>query len=119
MQLANMSVWNGQPTFVIAWPCVIGSESMIMNTVQTLKKVGQELGIGRSFKSLFDKANGSFIESYRRFAVHCLFVSTQSAEYKSNGLDLWPLALVSQLLALLQAIDATVKAPTCLDDLVN
>ena len=119
MQLASTSVWNGQPTFVIAGPCVIGSESMIMNTARILKKVGQELGIGRSFKSLIDKANGSFIESYRRFAVHCLFVSTQSAEYKSNGLDLWPLALVSQLLALLQAIDATVKAPTCLDDLVN
>ena len=119
MQLANMSVWNGQPTFVIAGPCVIGSESMIMNTAQTLKKVGQELGIGRGFERSFDKANGSFIESYRRFAVHCLFVSTKSAEYKSNGLDLWPLALVSQLLALLQSIDATVKAPPCLDDLVN
>ena len=90
-----------------------------MSTTQTLKRTEKVLAISLIFKSSFDKANGSFIESYRRFAVHCLFVSTQSAEYKSNGLDLWPLALVSQLLALLQAIDATVKAPTCLDDLVN
>ena len=77
------------------------------------------MGIGRSFKSLFDKTNGSSIDSYRRFAVHCLFVSTKSAEYKSNGPNLWPLALVSQLLGQLQAIDATVKAQLCLEDLVN
>ena len=37
MQLANMNVGNGQPLFVIAGPCVIESESMIMNTAQTLK----------------------------------------------------------------------------------
>ena len=65
MQLANMNVGNGQPLFVIAGPCVIESESMIMNTAQTLKKVGEELGIGLIFKSSFDKANRSAIDSYR------------------------------------------------------
>ena len=90
-----------------------------MSTTQPLKRPEKVLAISLIFKSSFDKANGSFIESYRRFAVRCLFVSTKSAGYKSNGLDLWPLALVSQLLALLQSIDATVKAPPCLDDLVN
>ena len=65
MQLANMNVGNGQPLFVIAGPCVIESESMIMNTAQTLKKVGEELGICLIFKSSFDKANRSAIDSYR------------------------------------------------------
>ena len=65
MQLANMNVGNGQPLFVIAGPCVIESESMIMNTAHTLKKVGEELGIGLIFKSSFDKANRSAIDSYR------------------------------------------------------
>ncbi|MBL6707706.1 MAG: 3-deoxy-8-phosphooctulonate synthase [Pseudomonadales bacterium] len=65
MQLANMNVGNGQPLFVIAGPCVIESESMIMNTAQSLKKVGEELGIGLIFKSSFDKANRSAIDSYR------------------------------------------------------
>ncbi len=65
MQLANMNVGNGQPLFVIAGPCVIESESMIMNTAQTLKQVGEELGIGLIFKSSFDKANRSAIDSYR------------------------------------------------------
>ena len=85
MQLANMNVGNGQPTFVIAGPCVIESESMIMNTTKPSSEVGKELAIGLILKSSFDKANGSFIDSYRRFAVHCLFVSTKSAEYKSDG----------------------------------
>ena len=65
MQIANMNVGNGQPLFVIAGPCVIESESMIMNTAQTLKQVGEELGIGLIFKSSFDKANRSAIDSYR------------------------------------------------------
>ena len=119
MQLANMNVGNGQPLFVIAGPCVIESESMIMNTAQTLKKVGEELGIGLIFKSSFDKANRSAIDSYRGFRVHGLFVGTESAEAKSDGPNSWPLALVSQLLGQLQAIDATVKASPRLEDLVN
>ena len=119
MQLANMNVGNGQPLFVIAGPCVIESESMIINTARTLKKVGEELGIGLIFKSLFDKANGSYIDSYRGLAFFCLFVATKSAEHKSDGPNSWPLALVSQLLGQLQAIDATIKASPRLEDLVN
>ena len=119
MQLANMNVGNGQPLFVIAGPCVIESESMIMNTAQTLKQVGEELGIGLIFKSSFDKANRSAIDSYRGFRVHDLFVGTESAEAKSDGPNSWPLALVSQLLGQLQAIDATVKASPRLEDFVN
>ena len=41
------------------------------------------------------------------------------AEAKSDGPNSWPLALVSQLLGQLQAIDATVKASPRLEDLVN
>ena len=119
MQLANMNVGNGQPLFAIAGPCVIESESMIMNAAQSLKKVGEELGIGLIVKSSFDKANRSAIDTYRGFRVHGLFVGTKSAEAKSNGPRSWPLALVSQLLGQLQAIDATVKASPRLEDLVN
>ena len=119
MQLANMNVGNGQPLFAIAGPSVLESESLIMNAVQSLKKVGEELGIGRVFKSSFDKANRSAIDSSRGFRVHGLFVGTKSAEAKSDGHNSWPLALVSQLLGQLQAIDATIKASPRLEDLVN
>ena len=65
MQLANMSVGDGQPLFVIAGPCVIETEALIMSTAENLKRVGEELGIGLIFKSSFDKANRSSIRSYR------------------------------------------------------
>jgi 2-dehydro-3-deoxyphosphooctonate aldolase (KDO 8-P synthase) len=65
MQLANMRVGDGQPLFVIAGPCVIETEALIMSTAENLKRVGEELGIGLIFKSSFDKANRSSIGSYR------------------------------------------------------
>ena len=65
MQLANFMVGDGQPLFVIAGPCVIETEELIMSTAEVLKRVGEELGIGLIFKSSFDKANRSSIGSYR------------------------------------------------------
>lgn len=65
MQLANMNVGDGQPLFIIAGPCVIETEALIMSTAEILKRVGEELGIGLIFKSSFDKANRSSIGSYR------------------------------------------------------
>ena len=65
MQLANMNVGDGQPLFIIAGPCVIEIEALIMSTAEILKRVGEELGIGLIFKSSFDKANRSSIGSYR------------------------------------------------------
>lgn len=65
MQLAHMTVGGSQPLFVIAGPCVIETESLIMSTAETLKRVGEELGIGLIFKSSFDKANRSSMDSYR------------------------------------------------------
>ena len=105
MQLANMNVGNGQPLFVIAKLRVIESESMVMSTTQTLKRTRKVLAISLIFKSSFDKANGSSIDSDRGFAVHSWFLGRDSAGCKSDG----PLVLVNQLLGQLQAIDATVK----------
>jgi 2-dehydro-3-deoxyphosphooctonate aldolase (KDO 8-P synthase) len=65
MQLANMGVGDGQPLFIIAGPCVIETEALLMSTAENLKRVGEELGIGLIFKSSFDKANRSSIGSYR------------------------------------------------------
>ena len=65
MQLANMNVGDGQPLFIIAGPCVIETEALIISTAEILKRVGEELGIGLIFKSSFDKANRSSIGSYR------------------------------------------------------
>jgi 2-dehydro-3-deoxyphosphooctonate aldolase (KDO 8-P synthase) len=52
MQLAHMTVGDGQPLFVIAGPCVIETESLIMSTAETLKQIGEDLGCRRDFQKL-------------------------------------------------------------------
>lgn len=50
---------------LIAGPCVIENESMILETAKEIKKMTDELGIEYYFKSSFDKANRTSIYSYR------------------------------------------------------
>lgn len=65
MQLCDFSVGEERPLFVIAGPCVIESERLILDTASQLKQIGEELGVSVVFKSSFDKANRSSIDSYR------------------------------------------------------
>jgi|TARA_B110000977_G_scaffold181765_1_gene242770 2-dehydro-3-deoxyphosphooctonate aldolase (KDO 8-P synthase) len=65
MQLENFEVGGDNPLFVIAGPCVIESETLIMETATTLKELGEKVGVSLIFKSSFDKANRSSMESYR------------------------------------------------------
>lgn len=62
----NLSnVTNEQPFFLMAGPCVIESESMVMQIAETMKALTQSLGIRYVFKASFDKANRSSHQSYR------------------------------------------------------
>ncbi|MBK88835.1 MAG: 3-deoxy-8-phosphooctulonate synthase [Gammaproteobacteria bacterium] len=65
MQLCDFAVGDDAPLFFIAGPCVIESEALILDTASELKKIGDTLGIAVIFKSSFDKANRSSIDSYR------------------------------------------------------
>lgn len=65
MQLCDFSVGEDRPLFFIAGPCVIESERLILDTASQLKQIGNELGVSVIFKSSFDKANRSSIDSYR------------------------------------------------------
>ncbi|NBS81569.1 MAG: 3-deoxy-8-phosphooctulonate synthase [Betaproteobacteria bacterium] len=51
--------------FVIAGPCVIESESMVMHIAERLKSITDALGMHFIFKSSFDKANRSSGKSFR------------------------------------------------------
>ena len=51
--------------FLIAGPCVIESERMVLEIAQYMSKVVEELGIEYYFKASFDKANRTSIDSYR------------------------------------------------------
>ncbi len=65
MQLCNFEVGGRQPFFLIAGPCVIESEALAMESSQLLKEMCGELGIPFIYKSSFDKANRSSMDSYR------------------------------------------------------
>lgn len=65
MNLRNINIGNDKPFFVIAGPCVIESEKLVIETAQKLKDITDSLGIGLVFKSSFDKANRSSLDSFR------------------------------------------------------
>ncbi len=51
--------------FLIAGPCVIESEDLIMDVAGQMKEITDRLGMEYIFKSSFDKANRSSTSSYR------------------------------------------------------
>jgi 2-dehydro-3-deoxyphosphooctonate aldolase (KDO 8-P synthase) len=65
MQLCGFEVGEQQPLFLIAGPCVIESEALAMETATQLKEITSELGIPFIYKSSFDKANRSSMDSFR------------------------------------------------------
>src|SRR5687767_3778948 len=65
MRLLNFEVGPDKPFFLIAGPCVVESEGLILDTAGTLKELTGRLGIPFIFKSSFDKANRSSQKSYR------------------------------------------------------
>jgi 2-dehydro-3-deoxyphosphooctonate aldolase (KDO 8-P synthase) len=50
---------------LLAGPCVIESEDMVLETAKEIKNITDELGIDYYFKASFDKANRTSIHSYR------------------------------------------------------
>lgn len=50
---------------LIAGPCVIESEEMVLAIAGEMKKITDELGIPYTFKASFDKANRTSISSFR------------------------------------------------------
>ncbi|MCH9643357.1 MAG: 3-deoxy-8-phosphooctulonate synthase [Gammaproteobacteria bacterium] len=65
MQLCNFQVGIDQPLFLMAGPCVIESEALVMDVASQLKQITTELNIPFIFKSSFDKANRSSHQSFR------------------------------------------------------
>ena len=65
MKLCGFEIGINQPLFLIAGPCVIESEALAIETAGFLKTMCQQLGINFIYKSSFDKANRSSLQSYR------------------------------------------------------
>ncbi len=65
MKLCGFEAGIDQPLFLIAGPCVIESEKLILETAAALKEMTARLGIPFIFKASFDKANRSSAGSFR------------------------------------------------------
>ena len=58
-------IGGGGPLPVIAGPCVIESEDLVVEMAHVLAGMAERLGVALVFKSSFDKANRSSLQSFR------------------------------------------------------
>ena len=65
MQLLSFNAGADQPFFLIAGPCVIESEALALSTAEYLRDLTAKLNIPFIYKSSFDKANRSSVDSFR------------------------------------------------------
>jgi 2-dehydro-3-deoxyphosphooctonate aldolase (KDO 8-P synthase) len=65
MKLCGFEVGPDRPFFLIAGPCVIESEALVLDVAGRMRELTGELGIPYIFKASFDKANRSSRASFR------------------------------------------------------
>jgi len=65
MEFNGIKAGLDQPFFLFAGPCVIESEKMALQTATQLKEITTKLDIPFVYKSSFDKANRSSMDSFR------------------------------------------------------
>ena len=65
MKICDFEVGLDKPLFLIAGPCVIEEEGLILDVAGQLREITRGLGVPFVFKASFDKANRSSHESFR------------------------------------------------------
>lgn len=65
MKLCGFDIGSDRPFFLIAGPCVIESEAMVLDIAFRMKEITDKLGIPYLFKASFDKANRTSGKSFR------------------------------------------------------
>jgi len=65
INIGNIKLGAGCPIVLIAGPCVIESEKIVMHTAETVSRYADRLKIPYIFKASFDKANRTSIASFR------------------------------------------------------
>jgi 2-dehydro-3-deoxyphosphooctonate aldolase (KDO 8-P synthase) len=64
LSLNQIVIGNNNPFVLIAGPCVVENEKMILKTAEEIKKITIEVGIPFIFKSSFKKANRTNLKSF-------------------------------------------------------
>ncbi len=65
MRLCGFEVGPDRPFFLIAGPCVVESEALVIEVAGRMREITRELGIPYIFKASYDKANRSSQASFR------------------------------------------------------
>lgn len=65
IKVGNIKIGNANPLILIAGPCVIESEEIVMKTAEQAKEITTKLGIPYIFKSSYLKDNRSSASSYQ------------------------------------------------------
>ena len=65
----RFSIGGGRRFALIAGPCVIENEAMVMRTAEELKRICSDLDVGLIFKASFDKANRTSAASPRGVGI--------------------------------------------------
>lgn len=65
MKLCGFDVGLDKPFFLMAGPCAIESEEMVMEIAREMKAICDDLGIPYIFKASYDKANRTSVSSFR------------------------------------------------------
>ena len=65
INIGNLRIGGDNPLFLIAGPCVIENGKITISTAEEIKRICDKLKIPFIFKSSYDKANRSSVESFR------------------------------------------------------
>jgi 2-dehydro-3-deoxyphosphooctonate aldolase (KDO 8-P synthase) len=68
-QINNITIGNDKPIVLIAGPCQIESENHAQATAGAIKEIADSLGIKFIYKSSFDKANRSSVNTQRGIGI--------------------------------------------------
>lgn len=63
--IGNVKIGGNNPLVLIAGPCVIESEASALRHARLLKEIAKRAGISFIYKSSYDKANRTSVDSYR------------------------------------------------------
>jgi len=93
VQIGSFKVGAGNRPFLIAGPCVIESEQLVLETAGRIAEIAKSLGMAYIFKSSFDKANRTSITSYRGPGLEKGLA--EAVQTRNGGLELKKLASLS------------------------
>ena len=65
IRIRDFAIGNDLPLVLMAGPCVIEGEDFTLQTAEAIAKIAHACGVPLVFKSSFDKANRTSVESFR------------------------------------------------------